>query len=89
MKRESLNSSESALNNDILLPLVDDMLKQRKQACERVNVMFGTNISVSLASSWEDNQQEVDAEQDNLENTSGQPENLEDNGGGNNVQQET
>lgn len=74
MKRESLNSSESALNNDVLLPLVDDMLKQRKQACERVNTMFGTNISVSLASSWEDNQEEVDAEQDNLENTSGQPE---------------
>lgn len=89
MKRESLNSTESALNNDVLLPLVDDMLKQRKQACERVNAMFGTNISVSLSSSWEDNQEEVDAEQDNLENTSGQPENLEDNGGGNNVQQET
>ena len=79
MKRESLNSSESALNNDMLLPLIDDMLKHREQACKKVNAMFGTNISVSLSSSWEDNQEEVDAEQENLENkdTSGQPENPE------------
>lgn len=55
MKRESLNSAESALNNDILLPLVDDMLERRKEGAEQVNAMYGTNISVDLASSWEDN----------------------------------
>lgn len=72
MKRESLNSAESALNNDILLPLVDDMLERRKEGAEKVNAMYGTNINVELASSWEDNaietenaQHEENAEVDN------------------------
>lgn len=73
MKRESLNSSESQLNNDALLPLVDDMLECRKRGIEQVNAMFGTEISVSLASSWEDNAQEIQREQENI--YSGQPEN--------------
>lgn len=68
MKRESINSGESQLNNDALLPLIDDMLRQRQEGCEKVNAMFGTDISVSLASSWKDNQQEIDAEQKQLEN---------------------
>lgn len=63
MKRESLNSNESQLNNDALLPLIDDMLKMRQIGAEKVNAMFGTNISVSLASSWEDNQIEINEEQ--------------------------
>ena len=67
MKRESINSGESQLNNDALLPLVDDMLKQRQEGAEKVNSMFGTSISVSLASSWEDNQKEIDAEQEAIE----------------------
>ena len=71
MKRESLNTSESQMNNDALLPLVDDMLKCRERAVEKVNEMFGTEISVSLASSWEDNEQEIKLEHEQL---SGQPE---------------
>ena len=61
MKRESLNSSESQLNNDALLPLVDDMLNCRKIFAEKVNKMFGTNISVEFNSSWKDNVEEIDA----------------------------
>lgn len=71
MKRESLNTSESQMNNDALLPLVDDMLKCRERAVEKVNEMFGTEISVTLASSWEDNEKELKLEQEQL---SGQPE---------------
>ena len=78
MKRESLNSSESQMNNDALLPLVDDMLKCRKRSVEKVNEMFGTQISVSLASSWEDNEQEIELEHEQL---SGQPETDETKGG--------
>lgn len=63
MKRESINSGESQLNNDALLPLVDDMLNARKLAAEKVNAMFGLSLSVSLASSWEDNQEEINSEQ--------------------------
>lgn len=64
MKREALSTAESQLNDDALLPLIDNMLECRKQGAERVNDLYGTNITVDLASSWEDNQQEVDAEQD-------------------------
>lgn len=67
MKREALSTAESQLNDDALLPLVDDMLRCRQEGAEKVNAMFGTDISVTLASSWEDNQQEVDAEQEKLE----------------------
>lgn len=66
MKRESINSDESQLNDDALLPLVDDMLKCRQQGVDKVNKMFGTSISVSLASAWEDNQIELDEAQENI-----------------------
>lgn len=78
MKRESLNTSESQMNNDALLPLVDDMLKCRELAVKKVNEMFGTEISVSLASSWEDNEQEIELEHGQF---SGQPETDEMKGG--------
>ena len=61
MKRESLNSAESQMNNDALLPLVDNMLNCRKELAEKVNDMFGTSISVDFASSWKDNVEEHDA----------------------------
>lgn len=60
MKRERLTSAETQMNVDGLLPLVDDMLECRTKAIEKVNEMFGTDIRVSLASAWEDNQQQAD-----------------------------
>lgn len=53
MKRESINIHEAQLNNDSLLPFVEQMLLQRERFTEKVNEMFGTQISVSLNSSWE------------------------------------
>lgn len=61
MKRESINSNESQLNEDQLHPLIDNMLKERKEGLERVNNMFGTNISVSFDSAWEINEKEEQA----------------------------
>lgn len=55
MKRESLNSAESQMNDDALLPLVDDMLKCRKLYAEQVNKMFGTSITVDYGSMWKRN----------------------------------
>lgn len=60
MKRESINADEAAMNEDTLLPFIDDMLKCRKEGVQAVNDMFGTSITVSLASAWEDNQQELE-----------------------------
>lgn len=52
MKRERLNLGEVSMNVDVLLPYVDDMLKERQNAVEKINAMFDTEISVKLASSW-------------------------------------
>lgn len=52
MKREALNSEESQLNHDALLPLVDDMLRCRKEGVAAVNSMFGTKITVELGGVW-------------------------------------
>lgn len=62
MKRESINSGESQLNNDMLMPLIDNMLESRQIALDLVNAMYGTNITVALNSSWEVNEQEIEME---------------------------
>ena len=63
MKRESINSGESQLNNDALLPMVDDMLKCRRDGISKVNAMYDTNITVDFSSSWKDNLTEIKLEQ--------------------------
>ena len=83
MKREAITSNESQLNDDMLLPLIDDMMECRRNSWEEVNDMFGTNISVSWGSIWEDNSEELELSQELLE---AQIENLE--GGDNDVEQQ-
>lgn len=58
MKRESINSNESQLNEDQLHPLIDNMLAERREAAEKVNKMFGTSISVEFNSAWEINEKQ-------------------------------
>ena len=84
MKREALSTAESQLNDDELLPLVDNMLHCRQIGAEQVNKLYGTNISVDLASSWEDNQKELDAKQEQLENDPEQTQGETDKGGDDN-----
>ena len=67
MKRESLNSAESALNDDFLIPLIDNMLACRKDFVNKVNNMYGTDITVELNSAWLTNKLE-DIKQDSLAN---------------------
>lgn len=52
MKRERLNTQEVSMNIDALMPYVDAMLTERVEGVKRVNEMFGTDISVTLGSSW-------------------------------------
>ena len=52
LKRERLNTSEVQMNVDALNPYVDNMLQERKKAVDKINAMFGTEISVELGSSW-------------------------------------
>lgn len=67
-KREAVNSAETALNKDYLMPLIDQMLLQRQKALERLKELWGYDIKVTLSSSWETNSKEEDAELDALEN---------------------
>lgn len=79
LKRERLNTSEVQMNVDALNPYVDNMLQERKKAVEKINAMFGTEISVELASSWairkEENKTENEENEDNKNNTSDSGEN--------------
>ena len=55
MKREALSGQEVALNDDALMPLIDDMLKQRRAMCDELNEMFGLEVSVDYGSTWHSN----------------------------------
>lgn len=68
MKRESINSNEAQLNNDVLAPLIDDMLKCRKSICKEVNSKFGYNWSVELSSAWLSNKIEEQEELQSINN---------------------
>ena len=93
MKRESLSAAELGLNNDIMLPMIDQMLLCRQQDLEKVNAMYGTNISVKLSSAWEDvqleseyaiEQMKAEAEQVQLTGQEIDPESKEGDGDGSN-----
>lgn len=58
MKREYISDSENVLNDDVLLPFADNMLSERKDACDKINEMFGTDVTVDFASSWKTNAKE-------------------------------
>lgn len=62
MKRESITSSESDLNNESLFPMIDDMLDCRKKWVEQVNELYGLDISVDLSSVWKHKKQASELE---------------------------
>ena len=67
MKRERLTETEVLLNNDELLPFVENMLTERRVAIEHVNEKFGTEISVELKSSWKTEHENNDKANEALE----------------------
>lgn len=54
MKKERLISSEINVNESALLPMVENMLQERQDACDKINTMFGTDIDVELACVWKE-----------------------------------
>lgn len=52
MKRESISPDEAQLNDDALLPFVDDMLEMRRIGLKDVNDKYDLDIEVNLSSSW-------------------------------------
>jgi hypothetical protein len=67
MKREYQSEEELQANTDVLLPLIDDMLRCREDAIGAINSTFDTKISVRKNSSWENKQKERDTAQDKAE----------------------
>lgn len=55
MKREALSGQELAMNDDALMPLIDDMLKQRRTMCDQLKEMFDIDVSVDYGSTWHSN----------------------------------
>lgn len=53
MKKERLISSEVENGMNSIFPLVDNMINCRKQAIDKINKKFNTDISVEFTSSWE------------------------------------
>ena len=52
MKKERLITQEVEINSNSIFPLVDNMRDCRLEAIEKINEMYGTNISVRFGSSW-------------------------------------
>ena len=63
MKREAINESEASMNEDALLPYIDDMLQCRKEALEKINKMWGTEITVDFSSSWKKLREDIETAQ--------------------------
>lgn len=64
MKRERISANEAELNDDFLLPLIDNMIQCRRYALEKINKMFELDISVDFASTWKTNELENEKEQE-------------------------
>lgn len=64
MKRESINSDEAQLDNDALLPLVDDILSTQKTCFERLADITDGDLVITpkLGSAWQDRQEATEAE---------------------------
>lgn len=72
MKREAINESEADLNEDSLLPMIDDMLYQREIICENLNKYFKEyltdgEVSVELSSSWKKIRKEIELREEQQE----------------------
>ena len=52
MKREAIGTGESTMDDDVILPLCENMLMCRREDFSKVNEMYGTNIEVDFSSAW-------------------------------------
>ena len=73
MKRERLTTNEIEVNKNASYPLIDNMLRNRKQAVDKINKMFDLDITVEFSSIWNGTN-----EDDNNGNNGDIPINLDD-----------
>lgn len=66
MKRERLTTNEIEVNKNASYPLIDNMLRNRQQAVDKINKMFDLSIEVEFSSIWNgNNDSESDSEGEN------------------------
>ena len=70
-KKEAISTAETTASEDVLLPNIDDMLRQRRRAAEQLNKVFGLNVTVEKNSSWEYKQLEVELATEQMEENVG------------------
>lgn len=68
MKSQYVSDAENIINDDTLLPLVQDMLTNRQIAVKAINQMYDLDIEVELSGTWKLQQEKVDMEVEALEN---------------------
>lgn len=59
-KSQYVSDQENVINDDTLLPLIDNMLDMRQEALAEINEMYGLDIQVKLKGTWELQQEEVE-----------------------------
>lgn len=69
MKRERLTTNEIEVNKNASYPLVDNMLRNRQQAVEAINKMFGLDIMVNYSSIWGTDNSKVSEDENNSDDT--------------------
>lgn len=67
MKRERLTTNEIDVNKNASYPLIDNMLRNRKQAVEKINEMFDLEIDVKFSSIWNVNAVNEPSDDDSTE----------------------
>lgn len=53
MKREAINGNEAGMNQDALIPFVDEMLEMRQVGWDKINAIYGTDVKVRLSDVWQ------------------------------------
>jgi len=53
MKKQYVSDTENIIEDESLLPFIDEMLLERQKGMDAVNKMFGTDIQVKLRGTWE------------------------------------
>ena len=72
MKRERLTTNEIEINKNASYPLVDNMLRNRQTAVDKINKMFGLDITVGYSSIWgtdNTNDSKVSEDENNSDDT--------------------
>ena len=62
MKRESINSNEAQLNDDMIQPYMDMVFENLKKGFDAVNEKYDREWEVDFASAWKENKETRDAE---------------------------